>query len=198
MRKLVFAVMALIGLGMAVSYDAPVAASPSWDQTVEIAVPLRERIMDFVVEGAASGDGSEANPYPTYTSNISLALTVNGPGEIIVTDGHGNVIYSFDKTSSGSETFTFNNALSDGVGEYGLTATFVDLYDPNVVYDSKTIYVSFLPTSIGTVPEAPDTGVLYLGERAFLVRDVSFMLSVVSAVVIIFLITRVNRSRRKV
>jgi hypothetical protein len=195
MRIKILLIAALLFLGVFAPASVFALASSSWDQTIELAVPLRDKLVDFSMEDPSSGDGSEPNPYTTYTSDISLSVTVAGPGIIIVTDEAGNIIYSFTKTSSGTETFTFDTTLANGVGLYKLTAVFVDLSDPNNIYDSKSIYVSYLPTTIiPTPPEPPRTGVFYLGNRAFLVQD---LVSVILAAGIITFLSFIIMGRRK-
>jgi hypothetical protein len=182
-RKLVFTILAITFLAIGISSDIAAVSPSSWDQTVQLSIPLREKILDFTVENPAGGDGSEPDPYTTYSSNITLRLTANGPGEIIVTDNYGNVIYTYNKTSSGTETITFPGALRNGVGLYELTAQFVDPNNLNTVYDSKNIFISYLPTTV--IPSNPGTGVFYLGDRAFLVRDI-FLAASLATIIIAF------------
>lgn len=192
------ALLAFVTLVCGTLYADPVVvsavASSSWDQTIQINVPLRDTLVDFVMTGSTNGDGSAANPYQTYTSNISLSVTVAGAGTVIVTDEAGNIIYSFIKASSGTETLTFTTNLSDGVGLYKLTATFVDSSDPSNVYGSKSIFISYLATPVIPIiptptPSAPNTGVVYLGNQAFLVRDLVILTGLGATILATVIIT---------
>jgi hypothetical protein len=196
-KKALLAFIALVCITAYASPDVLALASNSWNQTIEIAVPLREKILDFSMENATSGSGSEPDPYPTYTSNVPLTLTVAGPGEIIITDKAGNVLYTFNKTSSSTDTFTFTVDLLDGIGLYELTATLVNPSDPNIVYDSRSLYILYLATPIIPIPPPapPNTGVIYLGSRAFLTRD--FIIVIWTSVIIFSAIFIAARKKQK-
>lgn len=196
-KTVILIVAVLIGIGIYAPNSIFAEASSSWDQTIELSVPLRDKLVDFILNGSVSGDGSAANPYQTYTSDISLSITVAGAGEVVVTDAARNVIYTYTKTSSGTETFTFTNVLSNGVGSYELTATFTDLSDSNNIYDSKSIFLSYLTTPIILNPASPSTGVMYLGNRAFLVQDLSIIAVFSALIVTTVAITVRKKTRRK-
>lgn len=196
------ALLTIVALACGALYTAPAVsavASSSWDQTIRISVPLRDTLIDFTMVDATNGDGSETNPYQTYTSSISLSVTIAGAGEIVVTDTAGNVIYTYTKTSSGTQTLTFTTNLTNGVGLYELTATFTDLDNPSNIYGSKSIFISYLATPIIPIipaPSAPDTGIVYIGDKAFLVRDFGIIIVGVGIIVSLVVVSMKKISTR--
>ncbi|MDR0887290.1 MAG: hypothetical protein LBM97_01215 [Candidatus Nomurabacteria bacterium] len=148
----------------------PDANSTSFDQTVQLTIPLREKIVTFAPKNPSGGNGSLDNPYITKSSNLPLIVTVAGPGIITITDREGNVVYTFTKTTATTDTFDFSSVLSHGIGNYEFTATFTDSSDPNTIYDVVSIYVDYQATTI-IGPDAPNAGVIYIGDHAFLAHD---------------------------
>ncbi|MCL2094590.1 hypothetical protein FWH13_00500 [Candidatus Saccharibacteria bacterium] len=162
-----------VGLSLAGSYVSGL------DQTIEIVNPAHggspdERIISFAMQGSKGGDGSIIAPYISYVNSVELSLTAAGIGQITVTDDLGHAVYSFAKTTADPEDLTFTMPLDRGVGLYEVTAVFSSLDDPQIVYGINRIYINFSPTTI--IPEppsnAPGTGMLYVGDRAYLKRDV--------------------------
>lgn len=176
--------------------DTGVSAA-SLNQTIEITAPAHSQIVNFVMQNAKKGTGAITDPYTTYVNQAHLSLAIAGSGQITVKDSGGNTVYSFTKTASDTETFNFVTPLNHGVGRYEFTVTLEDPNNPGTIYDSRTLYISFLATS-PTEPDAPDTGVLYFGARAFVVQDLVVVLGLAAiiAIVIVLSIRRTQKSRK--
>jgi len=194
-RKALIVITALSCLVMCGVRDASAAVTSSWDQNIEVTVTESHKLLAFSMRNPVGGIGTELNPYTTFLATVPLNLTAAGVGDLIITDDGGNELWYFTKTSLTTDNLIATVSLLNGLGLYELTATFVETGNPSVVYDTLSIFVKFLETTIPTMPPAtPETGIIYIGDRAFLVRDFAMVIGAGAIIAVAVMVAR-NKKR---
>jgi hypothetical protein len=209
-EKLFLSLWALPLLLLAAPLSVVHAVSSSSSQTVKLTVPLRaNRIDNFTMDDPVRGNGTEQNPYVTYADSLDLEIALVGTGTLVVTDGDGNVIYTYVKTTADAEMVNVPADLADGIGLYNFTATYSNTDNPSDIYSARTIFVQYATTPIvpppvnppggdgdgGSGPGTPTTGVLYVGGRAFLVRDLSLVAAAAAVIFAALAVVGLQRSK---
>jgi len=158
-------IVAYVLVGIAVAHGES-RANAAWHQ-VTVRPITCDCIIKFVPEQPLAGSGTAADPYVAYNSHVPIVVGVAGAGLVTIEDQNGNVLYSYNKTSTGYEELIAPIELLDGLGLYELTVKLdgVEALGPNVI---SPMFIDYRMLPIEP-PGPPDTGVLghlYVGGYA--------------------------------
>jgi len=203
MRKwLLIALLALAPV-LANAVSQPVMATTTATTTPINATVEGENIFNLKVNG-------NSGSVETYNATNHVSFDVMGAGQIELTDQDGNVLYSFDKTSTGLETIN-TDVTFPAIGTYVLTATVTG--QTNTGSQSITVTYKTLPiippgpgpTEPGSPgePGAPNTGwlgVIYVAGYAVPLLGIIVWLVVLSIIAfgIVMIIKKSRKNRSKV
>ena len=186
-----FIALATVGTMTFANFAKPAeaAVTSSSTQVVNVTVPQLPLSVDII---------SPAGGTVTSSAKVTVTLVASGAGKIVLTDQHGHVLWTYNKTSPGRETLTAVVTLPGDPGTYTLTANMVDAVDPSITSQDNTTVV-YEATFVAPAILPPNTGYVRFGDRAVPVNQlVSLVVYLVVMVGIIWLIIarRKKRSRK--
>ena len=146
----------------------PERAATATSATQEINVTVAQTPVAIAIDSpAANADGG----FSTKNSDFEMTLTVSGTGTIVIRDQNGEILWTFVKTTNGSETLTAPISLVGNPGEYVLTATMTSAGDPSETAVA-TLKVVYEATNLVPSPLPPNTGYVRVFGRAVSVNQI--------------------------
>ena len=171
-KLLLLAILPIISLAISIlvkaTYAKDLNASPnanSGSELVQITVLGYSEIIAFSANNLP-GSGTEPDPYITNNAGVDADVELLNPGHLVIYDQDGNILATYDKTTSGTETITLHLELLDGIGDYILTAEYSNLKDNSDIYGALSIHIHWKAAIGPDEPQAPDTGYYYFAGYA--------------------------------
>jgi hypothetical protein len=177
-------ILAVVGIvtsslfGIGARFYAAESARATWGE-VDVVTERCDCIIKFYPSPAINnGAGTPDDPYVVDNSGVSFRVGVNGSGLITIVDENGDVLFSFNKTTSGYEEIYASLNLPDEVGGHWLKV----LIDGEERWGDEVSVLYFDFQGLGEWIDVPSTGYVYM--FGYAVGTTNIFMTVVAAAVL--------------
>lgn len=154
-KKTSIAALAIIAMvvGVTVGTTKSNAADPFFQDTQTVSLTVQGSLT-ATINIISVDDVDNPTTIETYNSHITMELEITGEGAVSVWDQNGNLLFTYDKTTPGTEIIPVEFDLIGNPGTYIITASI--LASDGIASDQVTIIYKSIP--IPPVPPTPGPG----------------------------------------